>query len=378
MKTERNDYPMSKLTAQDYLNPALKTPLGFGAMRMPSGDSELEKMIDTYLDSGYNYFDTAYVYNNSEVRLNKALVKRHARDKFFIADKLPPWEVHKSPEDCERLFAESLRRTGLEYIDFYLVHSLNDGGEQSVEDKGLFQWCMEQKKKGLIKHFGFSFHGTTPHLERLLEKHPEVEFVQLQQNYIDNLRGPAVEWQAVALKHNVPIIVMEPVRGGSLAKLPAAAEKLLKDYDPSRSIASWAIQYAANLEGTSCLLSGMSNLEQLQDNLKTFQNMKPLTAEEMNLLDKVMNEIAKAGGIPCTACKYCHSECPVHIDIANCFSSYNELKRGSAEWNTSMMYKTIPNGRRADACIKCGACVPICPQHIDIPKELGVVADTFK
>jgi len=369
---------MSKLTATDYLNPTLPTALGFGCMRFPSQDDQLEKMVDTYLDSNYNYFDTAYVYDNSEERLGKTLVKRHARDKFYMASKLPPWMVNKAPEDCERLLKESLHRTGLDYFDFYLVHSLNDGGEQDVEDKGLFQWCAEQKKKGLLKHVGFSFHGTTPHLERLLQRHPEVEFVQLQQNYIDNLRGPAAEWQAVALKYNKPIIVMEPVRGGSLAKLPAAAEKLLKDYDPSRSIASWAVQYAATLEGAACMLGGMSSLEQMQDNLKTFQNLKPLTAEEMGLLDKVMNEIAKASGIPCTACKYCHSECPINIDIATCFSSYNELKRGSAEWNTSMMYKTIPAGRRANDCIKCGACVPICPQHIDIPKEMDLVVDTFK
>ena len=369
---------MAKLTIQDYLNPTLATPLGFGAMRLPGEKPELERMIDMYLDSDYNYIDTAYVYGGSEERLRESLVMRHNRDKFFVADKLPPWHVEKSPEDCEKLLTESLRRTGLDYFDFYLVHSLDDGKEQAVEDKGIFQWCAEQKKKGRIKHLGFSFHGTTPYLARLLERHPEAEFVQLQQNYIDNLRGPAAQWQALALKHHTPIIVMEPVRGGSLANLPAGVEKLLKDYDPTRSVASWAIQYAATLEGTSCLLSGMSNVAQMEDNLKTFQKLKPLTAEEMTLLEKVMDEIAKAGGIPCTACKYCHSECPVDIEIATCFSSYNELKRGSAEWNTSMMYRTIAPGHRADSCIKCGACVPICPQHIDIPKELTVIANTFK
>jgi len=367
--------PSIKLT--DYLNPSLKTALGFGAMRMPESDVELEKMIDTYLDR-YSYFDTAYIYNNSEARLNKSLVKRHARDKFFVADKIPPWGVEKTPEDCDKLFRESLERTGLEYIDVYLVHLLTDGIEQHVEDKGFFQWCAELKKKGLVKHFGFSFHGTTPYLKRLLERHPDVEFVQLQQNYIDNLRGPASEWQAVALQHNVPIIVMEPVRGGSLANLPLAAEDLLKKHDPSRSIASWAIQYAATLEGVSCLLSGMSTLEQVQDNLKTFENLKPLTSEDFAVLDKVMNEIGKAGGVPCTACKYCHSECPVNIDIAACFACYNELKRGADSWNTSVMYSGILDGHRADACVNCGACVPICPQKIDIPKELGVVAEAFK
>ena len=368
------------MTAQDYLNPALKTSLGFGCMRMPSQDDQLQKMVDTYLDSGYNYFDTAYVYGNSEERLGKNLVKRHNRDKFFMADKLPHWMVQNAPKDCEKLIKESLRRTGLEYFDYYMVHSIDDGGEKSVNEKGVFQWVEEQKKTGLIRYSGFSFHGTTPCLDRLLTKYPEIDFVQLQQNYIDNLRGPASEWQNLAIKHNKPIIVMEPVRGGNLAKLPPIAEKLLKDYDPTRSIASWAIQYAANLEGASCLLSGMSSQEQMEDNLKTFRNLKPLTAEEMELLDKVMNEIAKTGGIPCTACKYCHNECPRGIDIAACFSYYNELKRGSTnEWNTTMLYSSsIANGSHAHDCVKCGACVSICPQHINIPKEMDVVAKAFR
>jgi len=367
------------MQSKDYLDTTKQAALGFGCMRFPGSDTDLEKMVDTYLDSPYNYFDTAYVYDNSETRLGKTLVKRHARDSYNVASKLPPWMVQKSPQDCQKLLEESLSRMGLDYLDFYLVHSLNDGGEKDVADKGLFEWCFEQKKKGLLRHVGFSFHGTTPHLERLLKKYgSQIEFVQLQQNYIDNLRGPAAEWHALALKYNVPMIVMEPVRGGSLAKLPVAAEKLLTDYDPTRSIASWAVQYAATLEGATCMLGGMSSPAQMDDNLKTFANLKPLTADEMELLEKVMNEIAKSAGIACTACKYCHSECPLNIDIATCFSSYNELKRGSAEWNTSMMYNTIPPGRRAKDCVKCGACVHICPQHIDIPKEMDLVAKTFK
>jgi len=365
-------------TSQDYLTTGNKSVLGFGGMRIPSGQPELQKMVDVYLDSGANYFDTAYIYKGSEEAFGEALVKRHPRENFVIATKLPPWEVHNAPEDCEKIMKEQLKRTGLDYFDFYLVHSLDESREKDVDSKGLFQWCAEQKKKGLIKHLGFSFHGGTAYLKRLLDKYPETEFVQLQQNYMDNLRGPATEWLDLTLEYKKPIVVMEPVRGGSLAALPAPAEKLLKAYAPNRSIASWAIQYAATLEGVTCVLSGMSNMEQLQDNLNTFQNLKPLSLEEKNLLEQVLIEMSKVANIPCTGCRYCHNECPLDIDIATCFSLCNEVNRGSAKWNSAIMYKSIPKGHRANDCIKCGACVPHCPQHIDIPKELDQVVEMFK
>jgi predicted aldo/keto reductase-like oxidoreductase len=364
------------MNAQDYLTVGKDkqvASLGFGAMRMPN-EAETAKMFDVFLDNGYNYIDTAYIYDGSEEMLKKTLVKRHPRDTFLIADKLPPWEVKKSPEDCQRLFEEQLRRTGLDYFDFYLVHSLDDSREKEVEDLGLFQWVVEQKKKGLVKHVGFSFHGGTAYLERVLKNHPEAEFVLLQQNYVDNLRGLAGEWNAMARKYNVPIKVMEPVKGGSLAALPAPAEKLLKDYAPDRSIASWAIQFAATLEGVTCVLSGMSNMEQLQDNIKTFKNLKPFTQEEIVLLEQVLAEMSKVSSIPCTYCKYCHNDCPRGIDIATCFSLYNELQRGSQKWNRSAQYRTIPAGKRADDCNNCKACLSHCPQKINIPKELGLVA----
>jgi predicted aldo/keto reductase-like oxidoreductase len=308
--------------------------------------------------------------------LKKTLVKRHPRDKFFVADKLPPWEV-KNHKDCDKLFATQLKRTGLEFFDFYLVHSLDDAKEKEVEDMQLFEWAMEQKQKGLVNHVGFSFHGTTAYLARVLEKHPESEFVQLQLNYSDILSGEAGEWQKLAIKHNIPIIVMEPVKGGSLAKLPAPAEKILKDYAPNRSIASWAIQYAATLEGVTCVLSGMSNMEQLRDNLHTFENLKPLTADELQLIKQIPAEMGKVASIPCTTCRYCHANCPEEIDIAACFNLYNELKRGGTEWNLKMMYNTLPQGKRAHDCTTCGACNSHCPQHINIPRELKTVAETF-
>jgi len=361
---------------KDYLTIGSEAALGFGLMRLPDEKTTC-KMVDTYLDSGYNYFDTAYIYAGSEEKVNTALTKRHPRESFVVANKIPPWMVNNHDE-CDNLFKEQLKRTGLDYFDYYLVHSLDDSREQSFEDLKIFEWAFDLKKKGLAKHIGFSFHGSTAYLARVLERHPQVEFVQLQLNYMDILRGPAGEWQDLAIKHNIPIIVMEPVRGGALAKLPATAEKILKDYAPNRSIASWAMQYAGTLQGVTCVLGGMSNVDQMNDNLLTFKNLKPLTAEEMNLLEAAISETAKLSSIPCTACKYCHADCPQEINIASCFSFYNELKRGGSDWNLSMLHRTLPEGKRANDCVDCGVCLNHCPQHINIPKELRTVAEALK
>jgi hypothetical protein len=364
------------MTHKDVLTVGKHAALGFGNMRMPDAEKST-KMVDTYLESGNNYFDTAWIYGGSEELLKKVLVQRHPRDTFLLADKLPPWEV-KNHRDCDRIFAEQLKRCSVDYFDFYMIHSLDDGREDSVENQDLFGWMKKQQDKGLVKHTGFSFHGTTAYLERLLQKHPEIDFVQLQLNYVDKMRGPAGEWQALAIKYKKPIIVMEPVKGGSLAKLPAPAEALFKAYAPERSLASWAVQYAATLEGTTVMLSGMSEPSQLLDNLNTFKNyLKPLTPEEMNLLEQVLNEMAKVSSIPCTACKYCHAHCPQEIDIAACLSMYNESKRGATHWNQAMMYRTLPEGRRAEDCTACGACLAHCPQKIDIIDGLKKTAGAF-
>ena len=357
----------------DYITKTGRSALGFGAMRLPD-DNETTKMVDAYLDSGDMYFDTAYIYEGSEEKLKRTLVKRHPRSSYFVANKLPPWEVKKL-SDRDKIFETQLKRMGLDYFDYYLVHSLDESREESIDELELFEYVSKLKEKGHVRHVGFSFHGGTACLDRLLNKYKQTEFVQLQQNYMDILRGPAGEWQQIANKHNVPIIVMEPVKGGTLAKLPEQAEKLFKDYDCSRSIASWAIQYAANLEGVTCLLSGMSNLSQTNDNIKTFKNLKPLSAEEMALIENVLNEMSKVSSIPCTACRYCVKDCPMDIDIAACFSFYNELKRGAEAWNTRMNYKTM--SKSAKDCTGCGACLSHCPQHIDIPKEMAVVAKEF-
>ena len=360
------------MTHQQILTP--NTPsLGFGAMRLPDLDLT-NKMIDTYMNSGYNYFDTAYAYGGSEELLKNTLVKRYPRESYMVANKLPPWEI-KAPKDCDKILKESLTRCGMDYFDFYLMHSLSDNREAHIYEMGIFEWAFEQKKRGLLKHVGFSFHGSTPFLERLLTRYPEVEFVMLQLNYIDVLRGQAGQWQDLAIRHNKPIIVMEPIKGGSLASLPAPAEALLKAYDPTRSIASWAIQYAATLEGITSVLSGMSTLEQVEDNLKTFANLNPLTAQEQTVLEDVLIQMSKVSNIACTACKYCHKYCPQGIDIATSFSLYNELKRGSSHWNRKMLYDLLDP--KPDKCTACGLCLEHCPQQLDIPDGLKTVVTEF-
>jgi predicted aldo/keto reductase-like oxidoreductase len=362
---------------QDILNPNPKyAELGFGLMRLPSVE-ETAKMVDMYLEAGFNYFDTAYVYGDSENKLKQALSSRHSRDTYMVADKLPPWMANNR-EACDKLLNESLKKCGLDYFDFYLVHSLDEGNEQNAVKNGVYEWIIEQKKKGIAKHIGFSFHGSTELLEHILTVHPEMEFAQLQLNYMDILRGKAGELHEIALKHKKPIIVMEPVKGGTLANLPPVAEAMFKDFAPDSSVASWAVRYAASLSGASCILGGMSSVSQMADNLKTYSPFKHISQDELKIIEKVLLELSTVATIPCTYCKYCVADCPQNIEIPICFNLYNDSKRGAANWNLEGLYEAISKGRRAGDCVDCGACVARCPQHIDIPNELKIVASHFE
>ena len=349
---------------------------GFGLMRLPDV-KETAKMADMYLEAGFNYFDTAYVYGGSEEKLREAVAKRHPRESFLAADKLPPWMANNRAA-CDKLLNESLKRCGLDYFDFYLVHSLDEGNEKNAVNGGVYEWIAEQKKKGIIKHIGFSFHGTTELLDKIFTAHPEMEFVYLQLNYADMLCGKAGELHKIALKHKKPIIAMEPVKGGTLAKLPPAAEAVLKSYNPTASAASWAVRYAASLPGVSCLLSGMSSLDQMKDNIKTYTPFKPFGEEDLKIIEAALQEISKVASIPCTACKYCLEDCPENIEISVCIGLYNDIKRGAADWNIQGLYNAVPKGRRAGDCTGCGACTARCPQKIDIPGSLKTVAQCFK
>ena len=350
--------------------------LGFGAMRLPKDAAECAKMFASYIESGGNFFDTAYVYGGSEEMLKTALTSKHPRDSYLLSTKLPSWSIN-STKDCDRIFAESLKRSGAGYFDYYLLHSIDTDNEKNLISAGAYEWAQEMKKKGLVRNVGFSFHDTPEYLDELLSIHKDMDFVMLQLNYVDILRGPAGGFLEAAVKHKIPVFAMEPVKGGTLASLPAEAEALLKAARPNDSIASWAMRYAASLDGVQTVFSGMSNQSQVEDNIRTFNPFEPMKENEYKLLDQVMDIFSKVANIPCTGCKYCLTECPQNIAIDICISLYNEVKRAGAKFNRKIMYGAIPEGKQAGDCTSCGACLPRCPQHIDIPQALKKAADEF-
>jgi len=357
--------------------------LGFGLMRLPMKEKEIDMeqtkdMVDLFMKNGFTYFDTAYVYigGKSEVAMREAVVKRYPRDSFQLATKLPVWEV-KEQADLEKLFATHLERTGAGYIDFYLLHALDKGRLESLDKFKVWDFVQELKAKGLIKHAGFSFHDKADVLDEILTKHPEMEFVQLQINYLD-MEDDGVQSRAcyeVARKHNKPVIIMEPIKGGSLSTIAPESEALMKAENPDLSVASWAMRFAASMEGIVTVLSGMSTLEQMKDNISYMTQFKPLNDKEYKILDAVVKRLSEVPTIPCTDCKYCIDGCPQKINIPGAFSAMNNLKKFNNVQHAKGQYNwQIGKGGKASDCIECGVCEEQCPQHIKIIDELKQVA----
>ena len=350
--------------------------LGFGLMRLPENDGVIDhdhvcRMVDRYMKAGMNYFDTAYIYHGgkSETAAREALVRRYPRESFMIATKLPAWEIKKE-EDVERIFNEQLERTGVDYFDFYLLHSIEEGDNYDIYVRyDCFDWGLKKKAEGKIRHFGFSFHGSPELLEEVLDKHPEVEFVQMQLNYLDRT-NPVVRSQRlyeILRDRNIPIIVMEPVRGGMLANLAPEIEAKFKARQPEKSVASWALRFVGSLPGVMTVLSGMSSEEQMEDNIRTFTDFEPLEEDELRIVNEVTEEVLSVPQIGCTACRYCCDGCPRKISIPDIFRTVNTLRRYPDDWRAKNFYSgLIQRSGKASDCIGCGQCEKVCPQHLKI------------
>ena len=359
---------------------------GFGCMRLPMKGSEVdyaefERMVDAFLAEGFNYFDTAHGYlsGKSETALRDCLVKRHPRESFILTDKLTEPYFQKE-EDIRPFFESQLKACGVEYFDFYLMHAQSRENFEKFRHCRAYETAFDLKKEGKIRHVGISFHDTAEMLEHILTQYPQIEVVQIQFNYLD-YEDPAVQSRKcyeVCRKHNKPVIVMEPVKGGNLVNLPEDAKAIYARLGTA-SPASYAIRFAAGFEGMFMVLSGMSNMAQMQDNLSYMKDFRPLDEAEMQAVGEVRDILRSMRLIPCTACRYCTDGCPKHISIPDLFSCMN-AKVGYHDWSAGFFYREVftKNNGKASECIGCGKCERACPQHLPICSLLKDVAKEFE
>ena len=361
--------------------------LGFGLMRLRQKDGVIDveqtkEMVDLFLEAGFTYFDTAWAYAGSEDAIRQALVERYPRERFQLATKNAAWIGCKTREEAVAQFDTSLKQTGAGYFDFYLLHNIGEGRTKYFDDFDMWSWVQEKKKEGLIKHIGFSFHSTPEALDEVLNQHPEMEFVQLQINYAD-WENPAVQSRAcyeVARKHGKPVIIMEPIKGGMLANPPESVAEVLKNAEPDSSVASWAVRFAASLDGVITVLSGMSSVEQMKDNLSYMKGFQGLNGEQQAVIAKAQEELKKIPLIPCTTCNYCAKVCPKNIGISGSFTAMNLLTLYKDKAFAKHQEEWLVGGHgknHADQCVKCGKCEEACPQHIKIRENLEKVCEAL-
>ena len=368
--------------------------LGFGFMRLPftvKGDTgsidipQVCGMVDAFMERGYTYFDTAWMYHSfkSEEAIKTCVVDRYPRDKFTVATKMHA-AYFETMDDVERIFAEQLKKTGVSYFDYYLLHALNDETYLKHEKVGTFDWLSKIKAQGLAKEIGFSFHASPELLRSILEKHPEVDFVQLQINYLDweNPGIRAHDCYETATEFGKPVVVMEPIKGGTLANVPQSVADFYASQEPKRSPASWALRFPMSLPNVRVVLSGMHSLDNMRENLDTADSAGQLSDKELAILQKGVDIMNAEGGIPCTACSYCTDGCPMNIPIPQYFALYNaDLQEVRTKgWNPQGTYYvnlTKSYGKASD-CIGCGQCEGVCPQHLPVREHLKTVAEYFE
>lgn len=365
--------------------------LGFGFMRLPEiegadGEKTIDLdtlcgMVDTFMDAGFTYFDTARGYHGgkSEAALKATVVDRYPRASFQVATKLPAW-LAKDADDARAMFDTSLERTGAGYFDNFLLHNLGEERTKLFDDFGLWDFLAEKKDEGLIRNLGFSIHDKAAVLEEVLDAHPEVDFVQLQINYAD-WESETVESRKcyeAARARNLPVVVMEPVKGGSLVKLPDAAADVLRNADADAPLASWALRFAASLPGVLTVLSGMSTPEQVEENVRIMRAFRPLANEERAALEHVRAILDGIPTVPCTDCRYCVKECPQSVRIPAALASLNILALYGDEHRAQENYDWNASDGPASSCIACGTCESVCPQHIGIVRELARAAELFE
>ena len=363
----------------------VKKNFGFGCMRLPmNGDqvdiAETTRMVDEFLAQGFNYFDTAhgYIGGKSELALKECLTSRYPREAYSLTDKLTD-SYFKTETDIRPFFESQLEACGVDYFDFYLMHSQNADNFKKFKACRAYETAFALKAEGRIRHVGLSFHDRAEVLDQILTEYPQIEVVQIQFNYLDydDIAVQSRKCYEVCRKHGKPVLVMEPVKGGSLVNLPEEAKKVLDDLHGG-SPASYAIRFAAGFPGMMMVLSGMSDLEQMKDNLSYMRDFKPLNETELAAVNKVKEIFHKMNMIPCTACRYCVEGCPKQISIPDLFAIMN-IKQLHHDWNADYYYEEVHTapGRRASDCLKCGKCEKICPQHLPIRKLLEEVAKEF-
>lgn len=360
--------------------------LGFGAMRLPLASDKPDapvdealsaKMVDYAISHGVNYFDTAYPYHNGESeRIMGRILKNYQRDQFYLATKYPGHQISESYHPAE-IFVKQLEKCDVTYFDFYLLHNVYENSIQTYLDPkwGILDYFMEQKRLGRIRHLGFSSHGRAEFLEEFLKRcDVPMDFCQIQLNYLDWTLQNAKEKYELLTRHNIPVWVMEPVIGGKLASLNPDTDKILQECHPTETTASWAFRFLQGLPNVHMILSGMSDLAQVIDNVKTFEERKPLTEKECDMLLEIAEKLKDS--IPCTACRYCCEGCPMGLDIPMLLSAYNEI-RFSQNLTVKMRLDALAEDKMPQACIKCGKCAKACPQQINIPDELHAFSETL-